>query len=526
MAIVLTEIADGVAADQPSGGPAHMARDLSGILWVTIDTATGAALANPRLYKSTDNGNNWSLDGTVTSLSCTLSGVCISSSNQIVIYADKNGATDGPHYAIRTGVGTYSAAIRAATEQVASNNPMFCFGPNGTLHAAWSKRDLGGGDPTGEVWYSNDSLGGAPWTFGSESVFAQNLYLGLGLALIIDKNNLAHVLFDNDITDRVNYTNRTGGVWAAPTAIYTGTTLNTGGNNASLSAVLDPIDELTIHTAFYAGINTSRTPHYSVRNPSTGVWTTEQIDAAFITGANTNDISIGLDRSGAIYVIAVKPAQIAVWLRTAPATWVKTIVFAPSYTITSATCFGNGCRNTPKSGTMLLDYGSTGAYFVGELNHTAVGTTDVMFYGIDLSFTVEDESPSCPAEPARASFVFAGEGASEATLTIAPDFVFDGTERYVTLKVPTDRGYVVTHPKFASSRRLYTCRFINRTKADRDALAAFVLARRDGVGAWSLVLPDGGGTVKVHIRTDSLRFSKLNPGVYATEFEVQELFNT
>lgn len=135
-----------------------------------------------------------------------------------------------------------------------------------------------------------------------------------------------------------------------------------------------------------------------------------------------------------------------------------------------------------------------------------------------------DLAPCIETEPNRTSFVLAGEGASESTYPLVPDFPFRVVERFETSQSEMHSRHVVTHPRLSSTRRAFTIIHRNISRTTLDSILAFFDARDGAKAAFTFAVPNEAENVKVHLVNDSLQYAKSAPDIYSITFVFEELY--
>lgn len=95
-----------------------------------------------------------------------------------------------------------------------------------------------------------------------------------------------------------------------------------------------------------------------------------------------------------------------------------------------------------------------------------------------------------------------------ATLTLVPDFIFEEAIIHKTLVSTFETGVEQRRAKWASPKRHFVLRFINRTKADYEIMRDFVLARSGMYEAFSWVNRNDSVTYSVRFLDDNVRFEE------------------
>lgn len=170
----------------------------------------------------------------------------------------------------------------------------------------------------------------------------------------------------------------------------------------------------------------------------------------------------------------------------------------------SVTAFFQDITGAPP-GNVALDTGGFGG-FAGTGNSSAGVFQHVIEFLLSADSNAFLAYPTDPLSipPTIAADVFdtaasisvAAEGASAATLTIEPSFALEQKRDFYTHENPTDSGWVVTHPKFAESRRIFEFQWVNLTNTDATTLRTFFEARSAGVQAFTWT-PPGGSAIKL-----------------------------
>lgn len=285
--------------------------------------------------------------------------------------------------------------------------------------------------------------------------------------------------------------------------------------------VSNPIksDDGNIHVVMTIKVSGTDRLYYGLWDKTTETWSTEEVSStwsAFITPAH----SVSVDRSGLVYIMAIgedpdtaNVSRMHIYFGST-GSWTHEEI--PDILFTgaggSSIAISNGSGNLyPVTGTFFLVWNATLNDWYG-------------IYSDGLTFGLDERKPECEAEPDRSSIVFADEGTSQETLALKPDLVFSEDHTWPGMRVPTERGYVVTWPEVEEKRRRWRCRFINRTEADKDTLITLFDDRSGPEEAWSLTIPPAHTeTVKVAIQQDSIDEIFVQPNVYTIEIQVVEL---
>lgn len=135
--------------------------------------------------------------------------------------------------------------------------------------------------------------------------------------------------------------------------------------------------------------------------------------------------------------------------------------------------------------------------FLLTVNQTGQGQDDVQ----DPD-EVTDNAPALEADPTLSNLAVAGEGTAVSSLTPEPDLPVETETRYETSEIPTDAGYVVTHPRFANARRILRLRWTNRSQTDESAFRAFFDSHKAGNVPFTWTPPEGSSTKWIFLETD------------------------
>lgn len=261
---------------------------------------------------------------------------------------------------------------------------------------------------------------------------------------------------------------------------------------------------------------------------TTSTWSTELVDAEW-EPRRTSVVTASADSVGYVYVLAQgeidsiqnNQAQIYVFTRDSAGSWTREVVEQVG-------------RDVGSSGTHVWSPGGAQRPGIGKLPSVGgmwFGRTDwddstVKFWFVKTdNFTLRygEDKFTCSTEPSRSSETFDTEGSSEASVSLVPDRVLDVVERFESNVLQTEAGYVITSPRQPATRRLWTLRFINRPTADKTTLLTAIETIEGGRGAFTFTEPISDASIKAHLRPNSVRVTKVNPGVYNVELEAEEL---
>lgn len=535
MTISIVAISSDVTDEQISRIGQKAVRDLNGDLFAVVETTASGARAD--IWKSTDDGETW----TLATSDSGIGGASPGSTAESQIAVDR---IDGALLLFRREGSKGQVFMHSRTTGGAWTAHGAIFGHSGSVFGDATDFQL-------IIDYASSSSIGSPARTTSrihfyyrrvnpstDRILYQNSRFGGGEDTIVITNE---VTYHVGVVDPVGFPKvallREPG--AAPDYIQwwerpEGDDMDTPGSTWTSETVVQEgtafVAPLRLESAILRAADTFAILFSEGNRPwiAEGVnWDTEQIKNDAVTPTISSSLRSRLsDTTGnKLHAFLERGAganQVEVWQQVSANNWGREIPAENTLLTQHVSAIYLGHLDD-SSGSPLLQP-AAGMFVVGFESGTP-NRTYSLFRSGEASWTPEEEPrPECAAQPTRASVVLTGEGSSAGAIPISPpDFVYAESTQWFTEAVRFETGHRARVSRFPDSRKRMRLRFSVLTEAERDSLLAFLDARSNSNEAFTFTLPDDETTITAVAVQETVIYRKRAPGVYAVEFDAEEL---